>query len=249
MEKLKYTIWVNKERYTNVTGGIRLFRENPNHYLEISFAGNLDLYFTLFDLEDGTTFLIGKDDYEVYQLFDELYSKVLNGRCYDEVEDDLKSIRMLELEESDIDYHEKFKEKMERREERRQMNLSQAKMSGLVDNGLIIWRSDDYPKDMAPYFVIRKLQNAYELEFGVPHVCRDLSFEEKMAINDYKHKVWVSVRLRNSGSRYEPFNLCFMDLYNKLCNLNPEYHQIHIEEWLIDEELKKGESLERILRR
>lgn len=248
MEKLRYTIWRNEERANDGCGGIKLFRENPDHFLEIHFEGNLDVYFTLHGILHGTTFLIGKDDYEIYRLFDELYSKVLNGRCYDFVEDDLESI-MWECETSDIDYHEELKRKRESREERRQMNLDQAYASGLIVGDDIIWRSDDYAKDIAPYFVIRRLTNAYELEFDVPQVSRELDFYEKMPINDYKYRYWVSVRLRNSGSRYEPFNHCFKRLYNKFLDLNPEYHQIHIEEWLIDEELKKGESLERILRR
>lgn len=208
MEKLKYDIWMNTERYTNIAGGIKLFRDNPNHYLEIYYGGNLDLYFNLNNLEYGTTFLIGKDDYQVYVLFDELYSKVLSGNCCGTMENDLEQIKIRELEASDIDYHDELKRIQESREECRQMNLDLARTSGLVDNGEIIWRSDDY-----------------------------------------KYKIFCSVRLRNSGSRYEPFNLCFMDLFNKLCALNPEYHQIHFEELLIDKELKKGESLERILKR
>ena len=40
----------------------------------------------------------------------------------------------------------------------------------------------------------------------------------------------VSIRFRNSGSRYNPFNIIFMKMFNKLQEYNPEYHQIHIEE-------------------
>ena len=41
-----------------------------------------------------------------------------------------------------------------------------------------------------------------------------------------------SVRIRNSGSRYEPFNIPFMSMYEKLKQCSNDYHQIHIEEYL-----------------
>ena len=41
------------------------------------------------------------------------------------------------------------------------------------------------------------------------------------------------VRLRNSGSRYDPFNILFMNMYYKLCVYEPDYHQVHMEELLV----------------
>ena len=40
----------------------------------------------------------------------------------------------------------------------------------------------------------------------------------------------ISIRFRNSGSLYDPFNMIFMRMFNKLQNYDPEYHQIHFEE-------------------
>ena len=247
MEKLRFTQWENGNREDGV-GGIRLFREDPSHFLEIHFEGNLDLYFTLHKLECGTTFLIGKDNYEVYQIFDELYKSVLNGYEYKITDQELKSLRW-ECEAFDGDYSIELKKLIKRREEMRKLNLRIAKDQGLIEEDKIIWRSDDFPKDIAPYFVIHKLSNAYQLEFVLPEVDRKLNFEESGLILDYKYKNWINVRLRNSGSRYEPFNGAFMRAFNKLRNLDSEYHQIDIEECMIDKEMDSGVSLERILRK
>ena len=48
-----------------------------------------------------------------------------------------------------------------------------------------------------------------------------------------------SVRISNSGSRYGYFNIPFMNMYTKLCEYNPDYHQIHMEEYLYNEKVKK----------
>ena len=40
----------------------------------------------------------------------------------------------------------------------------------------------------------------------------------------------ICIRFRNSGSTYDPFNIIFMRMFNKLQEYIPEYHQIHIEE-------------------
>lgn len=41
-----------------------------------------------------------------------------------------------------------------------------------------------------------------------------------------------SIRIRNSRSRYFPFNSIMMNFFIKLQDYNPDYHQIHIEEYL-----------------
>ena len=48
-----------------------------------------------------------------------------------------------------------------------------------------------------------------------------------------------SVRIRNSGSRYGYFNVIFMRMYNKLCQYEPNFHQIHIEEYMYQKKLTK----------
>ena len=47
------------------------------------------------------------------------------------------------------------------------------------------------------------------------------------------------VRICNSGSRYLPFNSCFMDFYNKLQKIDPDNYQMHLEEFIYKQKVKK----------
>ena len=61
----------------------------------------------------------------------------------------------------------------------------------------------------------------------------------------YKSKNYLfqsyGVRIRNSGSRYNHFNVPFMRMYHRLCEYDYEsnYHQIHMEEYLYQKKLIK----------
>ena len=48
-----------------------------------------------------------------------------------------------------------------------------------------------------------------------------------------------SVRIRNSGSQYRPFNNNFMAMYNKLKDYDKDNYQIHIEEYLYKKRKKR----------
>jgi len=67
-----------------------------------------------------------------------------------------------------------------------------------------------------------------------------------------KYKIWLfeksknkdmyltySVRLRNSGSRHDSFNITFMKMYQKLQKYNPKGHQINIKEYLYQKKLQR----------
>ena len=49
----------------------------------------------------------------------------------------------------------------------------------------------------------------------------------------------IVVRFRNSGSRYDPFNCVFMRFYQRLQEVDPNYHQVHIEELIYRKKLKR----------
>ena len=62
---------------------------------------------------------------------------------------------------------------------------------------------------------------------------------------DFASLYYIPIRFRNSGSRYDPFNIIFMRMYEKLKKINDvnEYgHQIHIEEYLYEQEQQKIKS-------
>lgn len=249
MEKLSFKKWANAGN--SEVKGITLKRDGIRK-LDISFQGNLDLYFSFysnsFDNEDFA-FLIGKDNYQVWEIFDKLYNMVVNANLFSFTEEDRDRI-IFSSEVMDEDYHEKLREEEEKNRELNQILKENYEYNLLVNNGVITWRSDDYAKDIAPFFKIEKVGESYQISFGIPKIPdRRLDMEERDIIWSFKDLKNVSVRIRNSGSRYDPFNIAFMEAFNSLMNLESTNHQIHIEEYLIDKELEKGVSLERILRK
>lgn len=63
------------------------------------------------------------------------------------------------------------------------------------------------------------------------------SYKLKFNFND-KQLHTRSIRIRNSGSRYNPFNMLMMKFFNELQKYDPEYHQIHMEEYLYENNKK-----------
>lgn len=243
MENLKVERWIDETRNDGVSS-IMLKREELE--LEIKFQGNLDLYFSISNFNNNPVFLIGKDNYKIYELFDILYNEVLNGiTYYKDTQSELNRM-IFYVQFRGEDYHQILKEKEEQNKERRKNSLRHAKNTGLVDGDSIIWKSDDFYPDVAPYFKIESLENSYQVSFGVPNIERELTEEEKFFLPKIEYNL-ISVRLRNSGSRYDMFNIPFMKLFNSLMEMDIEDNQIYLEEYLIEEEQKEGHDLKHIL--
>lgn len=240
LEAQKYRLYKERDgNYYNIE-----LKRDGDKTLSIFFGGNLDLYFSLKNFGNDPTFIIGKDNYEIHALFDILYNSVINANIYEKLTD--KEINFIiflsELEKED--YHPKIAEELKRREKYERNLRKSIQYKNLVQDGVIIWRSDEYFDEIAPFVKIKKLKNAYILEFGKPIISPEYKNDADLMLMDPRR---ITVRFRNSGSRYEPFNILFMKLYQGLCKLDYEHHQIHIEEYLIQERINKGESLARIL--
>ena len=93
----------------------------------------------------------------------------------------------------------------------------------LFENETIKWHSDDSIYELSSKLEIKKEKDHYKITF----------YKSKEEFMIY------SVRISNSGSRYGYFNIPFMNMYNKLKEYNPYYHQIHIEEYVFDKKVKK----------
>lgn len=243
MKQLKVEKWKEENSNSGVSS-ITLIRDEKE--LIISFQGNLDLYFSLINYDKSPTFIIGKDNYKVYEIFDTLYHDVVNGiTFYENNEEDINRIIFFSECNSE-NYHKELKRIEERHLEQQEDSVEFARRIGLIENESIIWRSDDYYPEVAPYFKIDKLENAYLITFNIPRVERELTLEEIFELPKLKEN-FISVRLRNHGSRYNYFNIPFMKFYNTLMNLDLNDNQIYLEEYLIEEELKQGVPLETIL--
>ena len=94
-----------------------------------------------------------------------------------------------------------------------------------IDNE-IRWHCDDFYYDVASVLKIKEENKEYHI-----------TFEKSKDDNFYRPS--YSIRIRNSGSRYSPYNIIFMRMYRALCEYNYDYHQIHIEEYLYNQKKVK----------
>lgn len=150
---------------------------NSNVLLNIWFAGNLDLYFSI--LGDNK-FIIGGSNIRVYDIFNKLYNDLINCK--------------LPFDYSDKEILKKL-----------------SNYDLLVHDNVITWMSDDYPCLDAPSFSISKLEDKINITFDKGG----------------------SVRIRNSGSLYQPFNTNFMMLYHL------DLEQVYIDEIIDLKRIKK----------
>ena len=178
--------------------------------LRIFYGGNLDLYLSL-----GNRELIPEDE-NVTLSFDITKENYEIFSLFDALYKDVLAGKVFEEEISD-----------ELRDQERYRNSYEYQI--LVDEDeKINWISDEGPPEVEDKVSISKQdEDTYRLTFYRND--KPMDFGMKNSLN-------ISVRIRNSGSKYDPFNCIFMRMYQKLQDLDPNYHQIHIEEY---EYLKK----------
>lgn len=215
------------------TTDVYLIEENKT--LLITFAGNGDLYWVIQNKACGENvkyssdyFDISKDNYEVYSLFEQLFS-------------DIKNINICENKEFPlyVETDEEKKEYLENLELEKEM-YRKSNMSHYNDlyDGIdtITWHSDETAYEVSNIVKIKKMDNIFRVEFSSqPHID---GYDEEL--NELGH---MSIRFRNSGSRYAPFNILFMRMFNKLQevdDVNDYGHQIHIEEYLYNNDKQKN---------
>ena len=191
-----------KKQKTDFGYNITLIEDSKR--FSILFGGNLDLYFIIKNLENKEEMT-----YETFVITKEnMFIYTLFERLFY----DIKSCNVYKSDEyNNID---RLNVGLKRSEEYKK----------LFDGSSITWISDDDDYKQDQMVRITKQNEAFVLEFIV-------SFEKKEEYwMDRPSNTSISIRFRNSGSKYNPFNVIFMNLYNSLCNYNPEFHQIHIEE-------------------
>jgi len=226
---------VTKE-YMEREGCYNFYIKEGNKVLKIIFGGNLDLYWILYNYskigknlsteklkklyfeEIKYQFTITKENYFIYSLFEELYDDIKESRIF--IPTDNKLSEEYTEEESDFDFMKYMTEERAKTLNKRHKKLAAYQL--LFDGETIEWHSDDDVYDRSDRVVIKKTDNTFVLEFIRPSVTED----------NFIHRIpgSVSIRFRNSGSTYDPYNMIFMRMFNKLQEYDPEYHQMHIEE-------------------
>lgn len=228
--------------YYEREGCYNYYFKEDNKVLHICFGGNLDLYWSIHDIdarleskkqtsdeirkyihsERKYTFTITKENYYIYCLFAELYNEIKESRIF---LPDKKNINQ-ELTDTEEFYMTEAKAK--------ELNERHKKLAAyqlLFDGKTIEWHSDDDMYDRGEILTINKVDDTFVLEFTCPKI-EDNNFV-------YRTPGSVSIRFRNSGSTYDPYNVIFMRMFNKLQEYDPDYHQLHIEELTYRRTLKK----------
>lgn len=204
---------IKRENNPSHNGGYIYYLIDENKKLKIIYSGNGDLYISLYNKgikyrksEDKEDFLITKENYAVYSLFEELYEKITTGNIFSKGSELFKIINNFNSDR----------------------NIRIAIEKGLINyDNEIEWYCDNYPKGEGDSLKIIKEEEQYRLIFKRHSNKKREDFDN------------LSIRICNSGSRYLPFNCCFMDLYNGLQKIDPDNYQQHIEEFIYKQKVKK----------
>ncbi len=181
--------------------------------LTIMYGGNGDLYWSLINDDwdvffEGITdyFDITKENYEVYRAFEVLLLDIQKINISGEVTNFPVGV---ETEEEQREYLLKFEAE---KENYRKYNMANYNNLYDAENNEVTWISDELAEEVANEVTISKQDEIIRL-----------SFKTKPSIAGYDRNYFdfgmISIRFRNSGSRYRPFNLIFMRMFNELQTL------------------------------
>lgn len=214
----------------NEFGLIISFKELDKQF-DVSFSGNGDLYWTICseNVNDDNNFIITKENYEVYRLFEELFDDIENIKIFDDEE---YITFYLKTEEEKQEYIKNQKDEIEYEKNKyRLFNLSNYNELFDKENNTITWYSDETNHEVANILKIRKENESFELEFYIQPYIEEYD-------RDFNSLYHIPIRFRNSGSSYDPFNIVFMRMYEKMkqvYDINDYGHQIYIEEYLYNQ--------------
>jgi len=187
----------------------------------ITYGGNGDLYWIYWEKDDNEpeikSFTITKENYYFYSLLDELYESI-------------KEVNFIPIIESDFclrycETAEQIQELYSEHERWRKIDKIIRDENGLFNNEIIKWHSDETTYDKASVLTIKK-----EIETFL------ITFQKS---NEESYNDTYGVRIRNSGSRYTPFNIPFNIMYKKMFDYDWNNPQIHIEEYVYQKKLEK----------
>lgn len=223
--------------------GLNVFLKEEGKRLAFTFRGNGDLYWSINSVKDDKNeennyeyFIITKENYAIYNLFEQLFYDIENINIYDE--EDIPFY--IESEEEKQEYLKRMKQENEEiKISYRLFNRSNYNELFNDNNKTITWYSDETTHEVANILKIKKDEDIFKIEFYIqPYV--------KGHDEDFHSLGYIPIRFRNSGSSYAPFNIIFMKMYNsmqEIDDVNDIGHQIHIEEFIYNKyQVKKLEK-------
>lgn len=206
-----------------VTNTYDIVLKKDNKIFRMSYEGNLDIYWGVrgknYDYIDDKyghyEFVITKENYHIYEAFNNLYHDIIDAQVFDkDIIDECKS----------IDEYEKELARITRWQQR---ELKSDVYERLVQDKVITWLSDDaiFNEDGLEYYMFPPAYVSISKKGGEIH----LDFKVKL-INNRKNMP-VAVRFRTNGSSYRYFYIPFILMHQKLQSYE-ETNQIHLEEYL-----------------
>lgn len=177
----------------------RLYLIGENRVI-ITYGGTGDLGISIYSNKEDTKheLVITSDDTEIYQIFDELYYDIKDINIYSV---DVPSWVTGNERKRQIKREKEYIESM--RKSYRLENRSNYQDLFNEEKKTITWLSDYCREDKANVLKIIKEDDSYRLEFSI------LDKEEDPTN-------YISVMIGSSGSRYDNFNIAFINMYNKL---------------------------------
>lgn len=171
-----------------------------NKSVKLFYGNNGDLYLDIFGEhnrgENGlytASFSICEED-DVYSYFSTLIDDILNCNVLD----------VSDIELSLCETDEQKKKLIESSNKCNQLLMSSDEYNELVRDEKIIWYSDNIYNERANIVEIQRNVNKIVMNF----------FD-----NPSDPAFGFSIRICNSGSKYDPFNTCFMKMFNQLQEL------------------------------
>lgn len=201
---------INKVKDVEGYDRFKITTENGN--FDIIFGGNLDLYWYYWP----------EENYKDWPLEKTFTISKENYFIYQKLDELYKNIK------EQKPYQSKDENGSAIFDSSKLINESpsaQDSYKNLFQNDIIKWYSDDAPLEEASMLEIKYQEDKYIITFH--------QGKEDFGFPTY------SIRFRNRGSRYEPYNLAFMNMYNSLSEYDSDYHQIHMEEYLYSKQLQQ----------
>ena len=184
--------------------------EDENKKLVIQYFNNGDLYWVISD-NNNSCMKTFEITKEDYQIY-ELFELLYNDIKRKNIYNVYEEIKKCTSKEQLLKVYRKYEEHNKYIKEYNDLNISDS----------ITWVSDNRNYDIANQVTILKEEDKYVLVFN---------------LRDYQSH--NSIRFSNSGSRYSPYNRCFMKHFKNLINLEIDKEQINIEEYMYLKKVKK----------
>ena len=200
------------------------FLDNENCFVIKKFLDGFLYIRYVLTKDDGLdfkTFDIKKEDKKIYNMFDELFNSIREYRPFNIRKTDLD----VQQRETYV-YREKF---------------DKYNTTSLLNDGKIVYYSDDFNYGLPAKFIIEKTDYGYRLIFE----------KSKNFYNENFEYSSFNIKINGSQDKYYPLNLNFINffdiLYNKLEKENKtneedfkeKYHQISLDEYIVNQKVLK----------